>query len=103
MRQLSDESLVTKWAYPAYRAQVFSRPARSARKVTRLKLLTADQFPQPYIVLADWTDTHHTRWFKIRLPSRPNGRTGWVPDRALGRIRAVRTMLRVNRVVCAVD
>ena len=97
MRQLSDESLVTKWAYPAYRAQVFSRPARSARKVTRLKLLTADQFPQPYIVLADWTDAHGTRWFKIRLPSRPNGRTGWVSELSLGDLNTVHTQLVVNR------
>lgn len=97
MRQLSDEALVTKWAYPAYRGQVFSRPTKSARKVTRLKLLTADRFPQPYVVLADWTDTHHTRWFKIRLPMRPNGRTGWVSEMSLGDLTTVHTQLVVNR------
>ncbi len=97
MRQLSDEKLVTKWAYPAYRARVYSRPAKSARKKTRLRLLTEDQFPQPYVVLADWSDTRGTRWFKIRLPGRPNGRTGWVTELSLGDLSTVSTSLVVNR------
>ena len=97
MRQLSDETLVTKWAYPAYRARVYSRPTKSARTTTRLRLLTEDQFPEPYIVLADWSDTTGTRWFKIRLPGRPNGRTGWVTELSLGDLSTVNTSLVVNR------
>ncbi len=36
-------------------------------------------------------------WLKIRLPGRPNGRTGWVPATALGRLNVVRTQLVVDR------
>ena len=97
MRLLSDEALVTKWAYPAYRGQVFSRPDKSARKVTRMKLLTADQFPQPYVVLADWIDARGARWLKVRLPMRPNGRTGWVTEGSMGDLSTVHTQLVVNR------
>ncbi|MGZ4277159.1 MAG: L,D-transpeptidase [Solirubrobacteraceae bacterium] len=96
-RRLSDERLTTKWAYPAYRGRVFTRPTTSARKVTRMHLLTADQFPQPYIVLADWTDAKGARWFKIRLPMRPNGRTGWVTADSMGDLNTVHTQLVVNR------
>jgi hypothetical protein len=97
MRQLSDETLVTKWAYPAYRANVFSRPTKAAPRKTRLRLLTEDKFPQPYVVLADWSDARGTRWFKIRLPGRPNGRTGWVTELSLGDLSTVDTNLVVNR------
>lgn len=97
MRQLSDEKLVTKWAYPAYRGRVYSRPTRSAHKQTRLRLLTEDHFPQPYVVLADWRDANGSRWFKIRLTGRPNGRTGWVTELSLGDLSTVHTSLVVNR------
>jgi hypothetical protein len=97
MRQLSDEQLTTKWAYPAYRGRVYSRPTKAARNVTRLRLLTEDQFPQPYVVLADWADATGARWMKIRLPGRPNGRTGWVTESSLGDLSTVHTQLVVNR------
>lgn len=96
-RPLSDETLTTKWAYPAFRGRVHSRPANSARTVTRLRLLTEDQFPQPYIVLADWSDARAKRWLKIRLPMRPNGRTGWVTASSMGDLSTVHTRLVVNR------
>jgi hypothetical protein len=101
-RQLSDERLTTEWAYPAYRGQVYSRPAKGARKVTRLRLLTEDQFPQPYIALADWTDAKGVRWLKIRLPKRPNGRTGWVTANSMGDLSTVHTQLVVNRTTLRV-
>lgn len=97
MRVLSDEKLVTKWAYAADRGQVFSRPDKSARKVMRMKLLTSDQFPQPYVVLADWSDAQGARWLKIRLPMRPNGSTGWVTEGSMGDLSTVHTQLVVNR------
>jgi lipoprotein-anchoring transpeptidase ErfK/SrfK len=36
-------------------------------------------------------------WFKIALPMRPNGTTGWVLRGALGRIRAVDRWLVIDR------
>ena len=82
--QVSDERLVTRWAYPQRRAVVYSRPSGRARHVFRLHLLTEDQFPELYIALSRWTDPQGNEWLKIRLPQRPNGRTGWVRADALG-------------------
>ncbi|MDP9345943.1 MAG: L,D-transpeptidase [Actinomycetota bacterium] len=97
MRRLSDEKLVTKWAYAAYRGRVYTRPVTSAHAMTHLRLLTEDNFPQPYVVLADWRDAKRSRWLKIRLPGRPNGRTGWVADMAMGDLSTVHTRLVINR------
>jgi len=95
--QLSDEQLTTRWANTADVQPVFSRPSEQAHRVARLRLLTEDKFPQPYVVLADWSDPKGTRWFKLRLPGRPNGRTGWVTELSLGDLSSVNTSLVVNR------
>ena len=36
-------------------------------------------------------------WIRVRMPGRPNGRTGWVRRDALGRLHVVRTALRIDR------
>jgi hypothetical protein len=94
---VSDERLRSHWAYPARRAVVRSRPARGARRITRLHLLTEDRFPELYLVLSRWTDGAGQEWLRVRLPMRPNGRTGWVPRSALGRLHLVQTKLVVDR------
>ena len=94
---LSDERLESRWAYPTRRARVFSRPSTRADTVTRLRLLTEDRFPEVYLVLARWVDPSGKAWLRVRLPMRPNGRKGWVPEDALGPLRVVRTMLDIDR------
>ncbi len=69
----------------------------SAAKVGRLHYLTEDGPFEVYPVLASHVDESGRTWLLIRLPMRPNGRTGWVPARSLGALHAVRTMLSVNR------
>ncbi|MEA2249174.1 MAG: hypothetical protein QOH46_3703 [Solirubrobacteraceae bacterium] len=95
--KLSDERLETRWAYPARQAKVHSRPSRKARTVTRLRLLTEDGFPELYVVLSRWVDPHRNVWMQVRLPMRPNGRTGWVRDDALSGLTVVRKMLDIDR------
>ena len=95
--KLSDERLTTRWAHTADIQPIFSRPSAKARRVAKLHLLTEDSFPEVYVVLARWTNEADNTWLKIRVPMRPNGRTGWVRESALRSLHTVHTQLRVNR------
>jgi hypothetical protein len=94
--RLSDERTVTRWAHPAQRAAVRAVPSRGARIVARLRFFTEDRLPEVYLVLASRL-VDGTPWLQVRLPMRPNGRTGWVPAAALGPLHVVRTQLVVSR------
>jgi L,D-transpeptidase-like protein len=94
---VSNETTTTRWAHTADVQPVFSRPTGSARQVARLRLLTEDKFPEVYLVLARWKNDAGNTWLKVRVPKRPNGRTGWVRESALGPLHTVHTQLRVNR------
>ncbi len=80
---ISDESTTTYWAYSVDTSAVRAAPNPSARVITHLHLWTEDGFPEDYLVLAQEVYPGET-WFRVRIPSRPNGRTGWVPEEALG-------------------
>lgn len=95
--RLSDERSETRWAYPLRRARVRSAPSATARTVTRLRLLTEDHFPEVYLLLERRQDARGAAWIRVRLPMRPNGRTGWVPADALGDPNVVRTLIDVDR------
>jgi hypothetical protein len=94
---LSDERLLSRWAYPADGAPVYERPSAKAHTVDHLRLLTEDKFPEVYLALSRWVDPKGAEWILIRLPARPNGKTGWVRAEALGDLQVVRTMLQINR------
>ncbi|MEA2248123.1 MAG: hypothetical protein QOH46_2652 [Solirubrobacteraceae bacterium] len=97
-QRLSDERLETRWAYPQRRAVVYSRPSAKARKVTRLRLLTEDRFPELYVVLSRWVDPANGNvWLRIRLPRRPNGSKGWVPQAALSSMTVTHKMIEVDK------
>jgi hypothetical protein len=94
--QLSDERSLTRWAHPASTAKVLREPADGARTVTRLHHLTEDGLPEVYLVLSS-RRVQGKVWLRVRIPMRPNGRTGWVRREALGPLNVVRTFLRVDR------
>ena len=94
--QLSDERTVTRWAHAAERAAVRLAPRRGARRVGRLQYFTEDRLPEVYLVLES-RRTGGAAWLRVRLPMRPNGRTGWVRAAALGPLQVVRTQLVVDR------
>jgi L,D-transpeptidase catalytic domain len=96
-QKVSDERLETRWAYPQRRAVVYSRPSGRARKVTRLRLLTEDRFPELYVVLSRWVDPKGNAWLQIRLPRRPNGSKGWVPQAALSSTTVTHKMIDVDK------
>jgi hypothetical protein len=95
--RLSDERRTTRWAHVADLQPIFSRPSASAHQVAQLHLLTEDSFPEVYVVLSRWKNAAGNTWLKIRVPMRPNGRTGWVRQSALRPLQTTHTELVVNR------
>jgi len=95
--RLSNETTTTMWAHTADLQPVFSRPSGNARQVAHLRLLTEDGFAEVYLVLGSWKSPAGNTWFKVRVPKRPNGLTGWVRETALSRLHTVHTLLRVNK------
>lgn len=94
---LSDGRTFAHWAHPDQTASVRSLPSQASPRVARIRYLTEDGFPEVYPVLRSVTDPAGRTWLQIRVPMRPNGRTGWVPDNALGPLYRVTTRLIVDR------
>ncbi len=95
--QLSNERTVTRWAYSLFPATIYSRPWIASRPITRLRRFTEDREFEIYLVLESHIDSEGQTWMRVRIPMRPNGRTGWVKASNLSTLRVVRTKLRVNR------
>jgi lipoprotein-anchoring transpeptidase ErfK/SrfK len=63
--------------------EAFSKPARNSaplRLVQARRPLTRERTVLP--VLGDWKSADGLEWLHVRLPGRPNGRTGWISGRA---------------------
>jgi hypothetical protein len=95
--KLSDEKLVTRWSHAQATATIRLIPQASSRSVGRLRFFTEDGLPEVYPVLAARQDALGRHWLQIRIPRRPNGRTGWVLDEMLSSFYLVRTLLVVDR------
>ena len=95
--RLSDEETLTAWAHAQHAAPIRRQPTLTSRRIARVRSLTEDGFPEVYLVLRSYTDQDQRTWLQVRIPMRPNGRTGWVADSALGPMHLVRTRLVVNR------
>ncbi|HUA12619.1 MAG TPA: L,D-transpeptidase [Solirubrobacteraceae bacterium] len=94
--RLSNEVTVTRWAHPLEVADIWTEPFARGRRVARLHMSTEEGWPEVYLVLADATAPGRETWLRIRVPGRPNGRTGWVRRNALGRLNSTDMDLRVN-------
>jgi lipoprotein-anchoring transpeptidase ErfK/SrfK len=89
---LSNESTFTRWAHPVALGAVRAAPRPRSRTIAHLRLQTEDRLPEVYLVLE-----RRAGWLRIRIPGRPNGRTGWVPADKLGALRTVHTQLTIDR------
>lgn len=94
---LSDEQRVTRWAHANETHPIRSAPTTTARTITRLRYKTEDKYDEVYLVLEAKVDADGQQWLHIRIPMRPNGRTGWVPVDMLGPLTTVRTQLVIDR------
>lgn len=95
--RMSNERTETRWGNAVERVLARRQPSQGAHAVTRLHYYTEDGYAEVYLVLERYTDSNGNSWLKVRLPMRPNGRSGWVPQQALGTLHTVRTFLRVDK------
>lgn len=96
-RRLSNEFTFTRWAHVERAAGIHRGPRASSPRIGRLAWSTVDGFASIYLVLRAHRDRGGGEWVKLRIPGRPNGRTGWVARDALGRFHLTRALLVVNR------
>jgi lipoprotein-anchoring transpeptidase ErfK/SrfK len=94
---LSDELTTTRWAHAQETTPIRAEPRPDARAITNLRFFTEDKAAEVYIVLDGRMDSGGQKWLHIRVPVRPNGRTGWVLEDALSRLYIVRTQLVIDR------
>ena len=93
---LSDEATFTRWAYVNRIAWIHRAPRKSSPRIAQLTWFTQDHFPSVYLVLRARQEGG-VDWVKVRIPGRPNGRTGWVRRDALGPWRLTHSLVVVNR------
>ena len=94
---LSNEFTVTQWAYVARLAKVYTAPSVWSGVITHLHWYTEDGFPEIYLLLRAHWDDQGREWVQLRIPGRPNGRTGWVLRSALASFHITHQLLVVNR------
>lgn len=94
---LSNEETLTYWAHAARAVPVRTQPADKSAEIARLRFDTEDGLPEVYLLLRQQVAPDGRTWVEVRVPMRPNGRTGWVPREALDRFRPVTTQLRIDR------
>jgi L,D-transpeptidase catalytic domain len=95
--RLSNEWTSTRWAHTVRRTPIRWMPSPGARKIVPTHYLTEDGFPEVYVALRSWRDSQWHTWLEVRIPMRPNGRTGWARRSSLGPFYRVRTLLVVDR------
>jgi lipoprotein-anchoring transpeptidase ErfK/SrfK len=67
------------WGHVAVR----SGPSRSARVITTLTQFRSDYHPRTVLAVDARLDREGVpTWYRITIPGRPNGRTGWIPAAA---------------------
>lgn len=67
--------------------------ATAVGKLTRRSNVGTDDI---VAVIARTTDDQDRTWLRVRLPIRPNGTTGWVPESALSELQPVSTWLKID-------
>ena len=79
-----------EWAQVAVRAN----PDRSARRIALLTQFRDDFRPRVVLALAVRRDARgRPAWYRLSLPGRPNGRTGWVPAASVALKPVTRTIV----------
>jgi hypothetical protein len=93
VEQLDDLGKESYFAYVERAEVVRAAPEETAKKVGKLTRKTAEGTDDLVAVMARTTDEN---WVQVRLPVRPNGKTGWVPASALSELQPVDTWLKID-------
>jgi len=81
-----------RWAHLRRPAVVRLAARGGARALVSLRTRTPSDTPEVVAVLG-----RRGGWTRVRVPTRGTRTVGWLPRRALGRVRTVTTELRVDR------
>jgi len=84
------------FAYVEQAAKAKAEPDASAKTVGKLTKKTGEGTDDVVLVLSRTTDDQDQGWLKVRLPVRPNGTTGWVPESAVSELQPVDTWLKIS-------
>jgi hypothetical protein len=95
--QLSNEVTLTSWAHPEITGSIYLHPGTRSARIAKVHLFTAEDFPEVYVLLSSRVDASGREWDKVRIPGRPNGRTGWVLRELLGAVHRTGWRIVVNR------
>jgi hypothetical protein len=97
VRVLSNETTRTTFSEAQLAARIWKRPTTQSRTITRLRFFTPDaEAVQTYLILRQAQVGRYT-WDEIRVPMRPNGRTGWVRRNTLGSYQRTNKEIVVSR------
>jgi hypothetical protein len=92
---LSHPGFTSTWAYLESATNAYASPSSRSRVLGYLGLTTQDNTSQ--LVLEQRRQLIHGSWWvQVRLPLRPAGQIGWVPQRVLGAPQTVDTYLVVS-------
>lgn len=94
---LSNEQTLTTWAHSEGTGPIYVHPNTAAARIAKVHLHDADGFPEVYLVLSRYVNAEGEEWVRVRIPGRPNGRTGWVPRELLGGLHRTRWRILVDR------
>jgi hypothetical protein len=95
--RLSNERTVTTWAHSESPGRIYAQPDARAARVAKVRLYDADGFREVYMLLSSYTDAEGREWVRVRIPGRPNGRTGWMLRELLGSLHRTHWRIVVNR------
>jgi hypothetical protein len=95
--RLSNERTLTRWAHTNLIGKIRSEPSERGKTIAKLRWNTEDKLPEVYVVLQSRLDDEERVWLQIRIPGRPNGRTGWVREEQLSNLKEVETQLTIDR------
>ena len=97
LEPLGSDRFLSRWTTVRAATAARLQPAMDAAAVARVPRETPEGTPNALPVLRTRGDSTGQVWVKVRLPSLPNGKVGWVPRQALGGYETVNTHLIVDR------
>jgi lipoprotein-anchoring transpeptidase ErfK/SrfK len=95
--RLSNETTITRIVAAIKAAPIRVQPRGGALAVTQTRFVSASKTIAIYGVLRAQMDALGRKWLQVRVPGRPNGRTGWALATAFTPTVVVRTQLVVDR------
>jgi L,D-transpeptidase catalytic domain len=93
----SASAVPTAWAHPEIGGWIHRQPNSRSGRVAKVRLYDPDGFQEVYLLLGSKLDAAGEEWVRVRIPGRPNGRTGWMLRELLGVIHHTSWRIVVDR------